>query len=157
MINNLIRQIQIDLITNDTNPIVEWFNNLWNKLDVIKTNVYHINCGEIVYYLNGNRKQYIFYQDDENDRFWCNSDHYWKILINDFNLNYNEIQTVTKLLVENALNKTVATPVPLVTKWHEMVENSINNSSNAVSNTVIVTPTELNGSFERLLENALNN
>ena len=39
--NQLIRDLQINLILDNPNPIIDTFNGIWNELSVIETNVYH--------------------------------------------------------------------------------------------------------------------
>jgi hypothetical protein len=104
-ITALSRQVQIAIITDMPNPIVDWFNGIWNQLDIIETDVYHSNGGEIIYYrtIDG-KKTMIFYQDDDSGKFWCNYIHYWIILTENYNLSYKEIQSITKILIDNALN-----------------------------------------------------
>ena len=170
--NALTRQISIDLITNDTNPIIEWFNELWSKLYVIETNVYHTNGKEFIYFINnGNKNQYVFYQDDENERFWCNTNRYWSILENKFRLNYYDTQMVTKILVENALNNSVTSPRIMESLLLIKVENALNNSvslptangssplgkvGNALNNNV-TSPSNYQPLIGKIVENALNN
>ena len=43
----ITRDLQIDLILNNTNPIIDTFNGIWNSLSVIETNVYHEEGGGI--------------------------------------------------------------------------------------------------------------
>ena len=123
---HLVRQLSIDLITDTPNSIIEWFDALWNKLTIVEINVYHKKGGELVYYIDGQPKIPIFYQDDENNRFWCNHHSYWLILKSDFNLNYYDIQGITKLLVENALISSVATPSLWQNRAIPAVENALN-------------------------------
>ena len=104
MKNTLSRQITINIITSDYDPIIEWFNELWCKLH-IETEV-----GEIFYKSIDNLNGWVFYQDIINDRFWCNDVHYWSLLASKFNMKYNEIQIITKILVEATLNNNIPTP-----------------------------------------------
>ena len=110
MNNSIIRQLKIDLITDTSNAIINWFNDLWSKLYIIETDVHHNDGGEFLYYMNNDEKYWIFLRDDKKEKFWCNYSNYWSLLESKFNLNYGDIQELTKFLVENALNNTVATP-----------------------------------------------
>ena len=105
MINDTKRQLSIDLITDTPNDIITWFNDLWSRMHVIETEVYYRNGGELIYYIiNDNQKEYIFYHDKKYNSFWCSHYRYWTILESKFNLSYTDIQDVTEILVENALN-----------------------------------------------------
>lgn len=148
--NSIVRQLKIDLITDTPNRIIEWFNDLWNTLCIIETNVYHKDGGEFVYYVvNDLGKQWIFFQDDKNEQFWCNYNQYWLILETNFNLEFIDIQSITKLLVENALNNNVATTVFKIEFICKTVENALNNS--------VATPSTKKTSYAFSVENALNN
>ena len=153
MKNPLVRQMQIDLITDVHNPIVEWFNDIWSKLYVIEINVYN-DSSELIYYIDNNvidnkPKHWIFYQDKKDNSFWCNYDHYWSILKTKSNLTYTDIQYITKFLVENALNNSIATP------GFVLSSNKLNNALNNTNN-VIPKPTfEITKNVIKV-ENALN-
>ena len=117
-INNSSRQLKIDLVTGDHNPITECFVEIWSKLHVLKTNVFHNNGGELIYYENTDSgKQWVFIEDIKNEQFYCNYEYYWSILSTRFDLEYFEIQTITKLMVENILNNTIPTPIPVRGWW----------------------------------------
>ena len=144
----ITRQLNIDLITSDHNPIIEWFNDLWTHLYVIETNVYHNDGGEIIYFINDDEKDWIFFQDNKNDKFWCDYDTYWSILESKFNLIYTEIQDITKVLVENALNNSAPTPIGIVKTIFDEVENALNNS--------VPTPIDYYKEIVKEVENSLN-
>lgn len=111
-INSLVRQLQIDMIADEVNPILEFFNDLLSKLNIIETNVYHNNGGEIIYYIiESNVKIPIFFQDAKNNIFWCNYNHYWLIIESKFVLNYDDVQCITKYLVESVLNIHIEAPM----------------------------------------------
>jgi len=109
----LLRSINIDLLLDQHNPIIDRFNSIWVNLHIVETNVYHKNGGELVYFRidKMGKKEWIFYQDMLMNKFWCNYNRYWVILKADFNINYDEIQIITKLLVNNA-NCNLTTPPP---------------------------------------------
>ena len=46
----------------------------------------------------------------EKWEFWANYKRYWEILEREFHLEYEEIQALTKFLVEEALKREVTTP-----------------------------------------------
>jgi hypothetical protein len=54
--------------------------------------------------------QWIFYQNCQKDEFWCNYTKYWSFFESNLRLEYQEIQAITKYLVEEALKREVGTP-----------------------------------------------
>ena len=129
MINPLIRQLKIDMITDAYNPIIEWFNSIWNDLYVTETSVYHNNGGELIYFiLNNDVKKIIFYQDDSNENFWCHYDNYWSILESKHKLNYKDIQSINKFIVENGLNNSIGTSIHKIGKNYLTINNALNNN-----------------------------
>jgi hypothetical protein len=117
------------MITDTPNVIIQFFNSIWFNLCVIETNVYHQNGGEIIYYLdNGSSKQWIFFQDNKNDRFWCNNVHFWSFFDMELSIPYGGVQTIVKMLVENGLNNNITTPLHLYSNQDRQVENGLNNN-----------------------------
>ena len=104
-----LRDIKLDLLMGKQNPIVNLFNQITNDLKIINTNVYNDDGLEFIYHKDG---EWIFYQDCKNEKFWTHYYRYWEILESEFSLEYEEIQAITKLLVEEALKREVSTPFP---------------------------------------------
>jgi hypothetical protein len=103
-----IRDIKIDLVMGNKNPIIDMFCEITNGLEIINCNVYNEEGMEFIYY---NREgEWIFYQDCKNEKFWAHYKRYWVLLESYFDLEYREIQAITKLLVEEALKREVSTP-----------------------------------------------
>jgi hypothetical protein len=103
-----IRDIKIDLVMGNKNPIVDLFREITDGLNIIKCDVYNNDGSEFIYY---NREvKWIFYQDVKNEEFWCDYNRYWEIFKSEFNLKYEEIAAITKLLVEEALKRELNTP-----------------------------------------------
>jgi hypothetical protein len=102
-----IRDIKLDLLMGNDNPIVDLFNNITDGIKIINCNVYNDDSSELIYFKH---KEWIFYQDLRNKEFWCSYERYWKLFENEFNLDYTEIQSITKLLVEEALKRELSTP-----------------------------------------------
>lgn len=103
--NAYVRKIQIDLIADVPNSIVEWFDELWSRLSIVETNVYHHRGGEIVYYLTHQDEHFnrwVFYQDNADDKLWCSYNRFWRIIERDFPT-YDDVQAVTKFLIERAI------------------------------------------------------
>ncbi len=102
-----IRDIKIDLLTGNKNPIVDLFNEITKDIMIIKCDVYHKHGLEFIY---SKGDQWIFYQDCKKDEFWCNYTKYWSFFQSNLRLEYGEIQAITKYLVEEALKREVGTP-----------------------------------------------
>ena len=112
-----IRDIKIDLLTGNKNPIVELFNEITKDTMIIKCDVYHKHGLEFIYFANAKTAgqyhkcgEWIFYQDCQNGEFWCNYTRYWSLFESNLKLEYGEIQAITKYLVEEALKREVSTP-----------------------------------------------
>ena len=105
-----IRDIKIDLLMGNQNPIVDLFNEITKELQIINCEVYNEDGLEFIYF--NKEKEWIFYQDAKNGEFWCVYNRYWKIFESEFNFKYEEIQAITKFLVEEALKREVDTPKP---------------------------------------------
>ena len=119
-VSSITRRITIDLITGDYNPIIEWFNELWSKLQFIKTDVYHSSGGETIYYIDiDDMKSYVFFIDNTQNKLMCSSENYWSVFVNKFNIGYYEIRDATKILIEHALNISVGIPknVPMYSSF----------------------------------------
>jgi hypothetical protein len=103
-----IRDIKIDLVMGNKNPIIDLFCEITNGLGIINCNVYNDEGMEFIYY---NREgEWIFYRDCKNEKFWAHYKRYWVLLESYFDLEYREIQAITKLLVEEMIKQEVGTP-----------------------------------------------
>jgi len=104
----IIRDLKLDIVLSNQNLIIDKFNEMTKDLKVIKTNVYNNDDTEFIFYNQNNK--WIFYQDLKNGNFWCNNKRYWSFFEDEFNLEYQEIQGLTKYLVEEILKVKVGTP-----------------------------------------------
>ena len=113
------------------NPIVDLFNEITKDLQIINCDVYNKDGLEFIYY--NREKKWIFYQDVKNEEFWCDYKRYWEIFKSKFNLKYEEIGAITKLLVvqrtlciskvEDALKREIGTPdLPILHKSRKVEE-----------------------------------
>jgi len=102
-----VRDIKIDQLMGNQNPIVDLFCKITSGIEIINCNVYNEEGLEFIYHKDS---QWIFYQDAKNGKFWAHYKRYWEILKSEFGLEYEEIQAITKLLVEEALKREVTTP-----------------------------------------------
>jgi len=113
-----IRDIKIDLLMGNQNPIVDLFNDITKDLQIINCDVYNKDGLEFIYFVPtksaehyyNKENEWIFYQDAKNGEFWCVYNRYWKIFESEFNFKYEEIQAITKYLVEEALKREVTIP-----------------------------------------------
>jgi len=112
-----LRDIKIDLLMGNQNPIIDLFNQITEGIDIICCDVYEKHGQEFIYFTNAKTAEqyhkdgeWIFYQDCKNEKFWCNYRKYWSLFESNFHLNYVEIQAITKVLVEEALKREVGTP-----------------------------------------------
>ena len=102
-----IRDIKIDLLMGNQNPILDMFRKITDGIGIINCDVYNKDGLEFIYYNKDG--EWIFYQDVKNGEFWAHYKRYWEILESEFHLEYEEIQALTKFLVEEALKREVDT------------------------------------------------
>ena len=102
-----LRDIKLDLLMGNQNPIIDLFNEITSGIKIINCNVYNEEGLEFIYNKDG---QWIFYQDCKNEKFWTHYSGYWSLFESNFHLKYDEIQAITKYLVEEALKREVGTP-----------------------------------------------
>ena len=105
----ILRDLKLDIVLGNQNPIIDKFNEITNDLKVIKTDVYNDDDTEFIFY--NEKNEWIFYQDLKNEDFWFHYDHYWSFFEDEFNLRCEEIQGLTKYLVEEILKLKVNTPL----------------------------------------------
>ena len=162
-----LRDIKLDLLMGNQNPIVNLFNQITKDIKIINTNVYHDQGLEFIYFSGD---QWIFYQDFDNEEFWCNYERYWSFFETNLGLEYGDIQEVTKYLVEEALKREVGTPIKQLWETKYPVEEAlkrevstsilvVNNRNSVVKNSLkreINTPlTTLNNVFALEVQDAL--
>ena len=102
-----VRDIKIDLLIGNKNPIIDLFCEITSGIEIVNCNVYNEEGLEFIYHKDG---QWIFYQDCKNEKFWTHYYKYWTLFESNFHLKYEEIQAITKVLVEEALKREVSTP-----------------------------------------------
>ena len=102
-----VRDIKIDLLMGNQNPVIDLFCEITSGIKIINCNVYNEEGLEFIYHKDG---QWIFYQDCKNEKFWTHYYKYWEFFESNFHLKYEEIQAITKVLVEEALKREVSPP-----------------------------------------------
>jgi len=125
-----VRDIKIDMLMGNQNPIVDLFCEITSGIEIINCDVYNKDGLEFIYHKDG---QWIFYQDAK--KFWVHYNRYWKIFESEFNLKYDEIQAITKLLVvqrtlciskvEETLKRELTTPLVFRMKLSSKVEEAL--------------------------------
>jgi hypothetical protein len=125
-----IRDIKIDLLMGVQNPIVDLFNEITAGIRIINCDVYRKDGLEFIYFVPTKSEdkewEWVFYQDAKNGKLWCNYAKYWSIFESNFNLKYQEVQDLTKFLVEEALNREVGTTAGMIYFSNVEVEEALN-------------------------------
>ena len=117
-----IRDIKIDLVMGNQNPIIDLFCEITSGIEIINCNVYNEEGLEFIYHKDG---QWIFYQDSKNEKFWTHYYKYWELFESNFGLKYKEIQAITKYLVEETLKREVSPPFTLNLAYSYKVEETL--------------------------------
>lgn len=102
-----VRDIKLDILMGNQNPIVDLFNEIIDDIRIINCDVYNNNGLEFIYFKDN---EWIFYQDIKKKSFWCHNDRYWLKFKDEFKLEYEVIQSITKYLVEEALKSELDAP-----------------------------------------------
>ena len=107
-----LRDIKLDLLMGNQNPIIDLFCEITSGIEIINCHVYNEEGLEFIYFVpaKSRKNEWIFYQDAKNGEFWCNFSTYWSFFECKLGLEYLEIQSITKYLVEEALKREVTTP-----------------------------------------------
>ena len=116
------RDIKIDLLMGNQNPVIDLFCEITSGIEIINCNVYNEEGLEFIYHKDG---EWIFYQDSKNERFWAHYYKYWTLFESNFHLKYEEIQAITKVLVEEALKREVSPPGIWFFKNESWVEEAL--------------------------------
>jgi hypothetical protein len=125
-----IRDIKIDLVMGNKNPIIERFMEITKDLCIIKCDVYHKDGLEFIYHNKDG--EWIFYQDCKNEKFWVHYYRYWIFFESEFSLKHEEIGSITKFLVEEAncfaflsLKQELTTPYSISNNLSKVLEKAL--------------------------------
>ena len=118
-----IRDIKIDLVMGNKNPIIERFMEITKDLKIINCDVYNEDGLEFIYHNKDG--EWIFYQDAKKGVFWCCRERYWTLFSDELSLKYNEIRTITKYLVEETLKREISAPYEVDSLINKKVEEAI--------------------------------
>ena len=105
------------------NPIIDLFQSITDGIRVINCDVFNKDGLEFIYF--NKEKEWIFFQDAKNDIFWVNYSRYWSPFKSEFNLEYEEIQALTKFLVDEALKREVTTPGMAIWFQEKVVDEAL--------------------------------
>jgi len=95
-----IRDIKIDLLTGQQNPIVDLFNELTSGIFLFSCSVFYGQGKEFIY---AKGKEWLFYQGKR--MFLINHKSYCKHFETNFGMSQEEILAVTKYLLDEALKR----------------------------------------------------
>jgi hypothetical protein len=142
--NSRVRDIKIDLLMGGQNPVIDLFCEITSGIEIINCHVYNEEGLEFIYHKDG---QWIFYQDCKNEKFWTHYYKYWSFFESNFHLKYEEIQAITKVLVEEALKREVGTPKLFTVSFGSQVEEALKRE--------VGTPRMVKGHLRWVVEEAL--
>ena len=100
------RKVKIDMIIGKYDLAIEWFNDIWSKMHIIETDVYHNDGGEFIFYNNIEvndtiEERWIFYMDINLYDFWCDYLFYWTVMEEEFEIKSSNISTFTSIMMED--------------------------------------------------------
>lgn len=98
---NIIRDLNIDIATNNLTGIYGAFISLCNNLYCNKCDIFLQKKDEYLYF--NLDYDWIFYYDKTNDILFCNEEKYWK-KFDKFNISRQELSAATKFLTSKYLN-----------------------------------------------------
>ena len=147
-----LRDIKLDLLMGNQNPIIDLFCEITSGIEIINCNVYHKEGIEFIYFSGD---QWIFYQDCQNGEFWCNYTRYWSLFESNLRLEYGEIQAITKYLVEEALKREVGTPDTTTGIWAIGVEEALKREVSTPTGGTPYSWSEVEKALKRNLENKM--
>ncbi len=106
---NLIRSIKINklgiAIPEKDKEIIDFIKSILGDLIPFKFDNYPLS----IFYMSSNGK-WILEQDNKNDRLWVRYDIVWEILEEKYLIEYDDIQTLLKYMIEQAFKEKVSTP-----------------------------------------------
>jgi hypothetical protein len=125
---NVIKGDAIKILIPDKtkqDKVKKFFQDLFKELKETTSEKYPDRV--FFYTLNddGSKKVWME-QDSENGYLWCRSNGFWSFFENEMGLNYSEIQTLMKTMVEQHLNREVGTPRWAGLFGYLMVEQHLN-------------------------------
>lgn len=149
-----LRDIKLDLLMGNQNPIVDLFKEITNDLKIINTNVYNEEGLEFIYY-QPSTNEWIFFQDAKNGKFWCNFATYWSLFESKLGLEYLEIQSITKYLLEEALKREVTTTPRSFFPTNIRVEEALKREVTTISISKSSVPIQVEEALKRELTKPL--
>jgi hypothetical protein len=99
-----ISQLLDEPLHNEEKEIIDFIS------DKIKDLTLFIDNGNYYYYMNS-IGEFIFEQDEKNDRLLIRYDGFWSVLEDKYLLKYADIQVIIKSMVETTYKMSVGTPL----------------------------------------------
>jgi hypothetical protein len=108
-----------------TGEIIKFFDDLFKDL---KETTFEKYPGSVFFYTLGGdgSKKVWMQQDGKNECLWCRWNGFWSFFENEMGLNYSEIKSLVKTMVEQHLNCQVGTPESILPLPLEAVEQHLN-------------------------------
>ncbi len=100
-----IGQLLDEPLHNEEKEIIDFIS------DKIKDLTIFIDNGN--YYYMNSIGEFIFEQDEKNDRLWVRYYGFWSVLEDKYSLNYDDIQVIIKDMVETTYKMSVGTPLSI--------------------------------------------
>ena len=115
-----ISQLLDEPLSNKEKEIVDFI------LDKIKDLTLFIDEDGRHNYMNS-KGEFIFEQDEKNDRLWVRYYVFWSVLEDEYSLKYDDIQDIIKGMVETAYKMRVGTPKRVLPSTVNQVETAYKN------------------------------
>ena len=100
-----ISQLLDEPLSNEEKEIIEFIIDKIKDLTLFIDDIGRHN------YMNS-KGEYIFNQNEKNDRLWVRYNDFWEVLKNKYLLEYDDIQAIIKSMVETTYKMSVGTPCP---------------------------------------------
>ena len=98
--DNIEREIRIDILIDNPNRLVDEFNLLWNRLLVTNCHIY--DWSETILFYTKDTSKWIFLYSISDSSMFCNCENYWNLFSeNDYYNTY--LHSLTKVMLEDKL------------------------------------------------------
>lgn len=113
--NAVIRKLTIDMVTDSFNPIVEYFDSVWDQLYRFRTDVYKDYSNEYIYFYYSNQdigiKKWVFYLDEQTRILYYNHNNFGNHLCHKFDLIPDEADVIVSILFSKAMDMNILSSV----------------------------------------------
>jgi hypothetical protein len=115
-----ISQLLDEPLSNEEKEIIEFIIDKIKDLTLFIDDIGRHN------YMNS-KGEYIFNQNEKNDRLWVRYNDFWEVLKNKYLLEYDDIQAIIKSMVETTYKMSVGTPLNEMYERCRWVETTYKN------------------------------